>query len=78
MELWRGDLLSPLIYDRLRKPNATTVGDNLAVLISWNSVNCDFYRILHRSRIPESDGWIHRSTIDETVSYNYDFIFHFG
>ncbi|CAH8828422.1 unnamed protein product [Trichobilharzia szidati] len=54
-------------YDRLRKPNATTVGDNLAVLISWNSVNCDFYRILHRSRIPESDGWIHRSTIDETV-----------
>ncbi|CAH8467919.1 unnamed protein product [Heterobilharzia americana] len=54
-------------YERLKKPNATTVGDNLAVLIIWNSVNCDFYRIIHRSRIPESDGWIHRSTIDETV-----------
>ncbi|KAK4473510.1 hypothetical protein MN116_002872 [Schistosoma mekongi] len=54
-------------YEHLRKPNATTVGDNLAVLISWNSINCDFYRIVLRSRIPESDGLIHRSTIDETV-----------
>ncbi|KAH8850087.1 Protogenin [Schistosoma japonicum] len=54
-------------YEHLRKPNATTFGDNLAVLISWNSIYCDFYRIILRSRIPESNGLIHRSTIDETV-----------
>ncbi|CAH8486893.1 unnamed protein product [Schistosoma curassoni] len=54
-------------YEHLYKPNATTVGDNLAVLISWNSINCDFYRIVLRSHIPESDGLFDRSTIDETV-----------
>ncbi|XP_018649459.1 hypothetical protein Smp_196920 [Schistosoma mansoni] len=54
-------------YEHLYKPNATTVGDNLAVLISWNSINCDFYRIVLRSHIPESDGLFDRSTIGETV-----------
>lgn len=68
-------ILFIFLDEHLHKPNATTVGDNLAVLISWNSINCDFYRIVLRSHIPESDGLFDRSTIDETVSSSLSVLF---
>ncbi|CAL8096356.1 unnamed protein product [Calicophoron daubneyi] len=52
----------------LSRPNASAVGDNLAVLITWQPVKADYYHIQFRHKRPIESSWSPRVTAEETIT----------